>query len=323
MTRGGVGGVARVRSRPGAFCRQIFSDMAPLYLTLTPEEEVEARRRLISEARCRRMAELRVLDRERSRELVARYRASARANKQATQRHSEEARLVAERNEARRQLREIEAQMQEADANGSALAARARAARAAEEERARLRQHERSAARRATEAMDLLRRRKAEEQCARDAEKAQRDYRKHVEDLRARRAALLSRAHDAERALALQREEEQERQNAPRVADKGYTYVEVTADAYTPLMVNRAKSAAKTAFTVERDDEQVSSAPGDAYLAAEAQQKDAASRARELRLREKERRERVRKEQLASIDAVREDRLAEEALELLQRLQGK
>jgi len=296
--------------------------MAPPYLTLTPEDEVEIRRRLISEARGRRMAELRALDRERSRELVSRYRASARANQQAITRHSEEARLAAERNEARRQLREIEARMREADANDSALAARARAARAAEEERVRLERHERSAARRATEAIELLRRRKAEEQCARDAEKVHRDYQKHVESLRARRAALLSRARDAEREIALRREEEQRRETQSHVADKGYTYVEVTADAYTPLMVNRAKSAVRTQFSVERDDDQVGSAPGDAYLAAEAQKHDAAARTQDHHLQERERRKRVRKEQLATIDAVREERLAQEALELLQRLQG-
>lgn len=294
----------------------------PVFTALSVEDEVQERTKYIDEARKRRIVELRRIERERAKEMLNRFKAASAQNRQQQIQFIQELSLYEQKKRIQQELREIEELLRTADANQEAAGVRTRAYSAVRSKAADIYERRRSALERGNSALQLL---QAQKQA--DVEKLERKEQvrlqtKQVENIRARQAALVARARELERRIAL----EKEQYNKPR-EDKPYAIVEITKDNYIPLLANRNKSTAKIPgfqisndFPLEGDNlngDVSHNSHQNAFLAAEATK----SMARKAAIKNAEDRERteqvVRSELRKTVKEKEAAKVADEAIRLL------
>ena len=184
----------------------------PVFTALSVEDEVQERAKYIDEARKRRIVELRRIERERAKERLSRFKAASAQNRQQQIQCIQELSLYEQKKRFQQELREIEELLRTADANQEAAVVRTRAYSAVKSKAANTYERRRSALERGNSALQLL---QAQKQA--DIEKLERKEQlrlqtKQVENIRARQAALVARARELERRIAL----EKEQHNKPR-----------------------------------------------------------------------------------------------------------
>lgn len=291
-----------------------------IYATLSLEDEVAIKRKLISDARIKRIQELKRFERDRAKELLNRYRAVAEKTRRSEEEYNLKLTLHEERKSIARELKALEERLSMPDANTVAATLRKRA----HEEHALRKEQDRyrnnSAIRRANEALQLLEQQKERSARERERKANVKLLVRDVEGLRAKQAALLARDREIERELAFRAEEHARRTNSDVLLGANYAFVDVTKDQHVPLMVNTSKMTDRANLSIIRA---VPEETDNAFAAARSISEQAGKRLRE---RNHHKREAISSERIRVTKAVEEAddiRLADAALRLLQGLQDK